>query len=116
MRRRHERTSTSAGRAAQRAGLVARKSRWRAGTIDNHGGFRLIEPRDNVCIAGERFDLTAEDVIELAPDNPDDPLEYKIIRAFLREHGRHPKHKAELQVWLHGLRAKATDYRDPMEH
>jgi hypothetical protein len=53
-----------ARRAAQRVGF-ARKSRWHLGTIDNHGGFMLVEPSRNVCINGSRFDLTAEDVIEL---------------------------------------------------
>ena len=52
-----------ARRAAKRVGLVARKSRWRAGTIDNSGGFMLIDPLDNLIMAGERFDMTAADVI-----------------------------------------------------
>jgi hypothetical protein len=43
-----------ARRAARRAGLVARKSRWRAGTIDNYGGFMLIEPLANITLAGFR--------------------------------------------------------------
>jgi hypothetical protein len=53
-----------ARRAAKRVGLIAKKSRWRAGSIDNHGGFMLIEPERNLCIAGERFDLSAQYVIE----------------------------------------------------
>jgi hypothetical protein len=53
-----------ARRAARRVGLEARKSRWRSGTIDNFGGYRLIDPWRNVCIDGERFDLSAEYVIE----------------------------------------------------
>jgi hypothetical protein len=39
-----------ARRAAKRVGLIARKSRWRAGTIDNHGGFTLIEWPGNASI------------------------------------------------------------------
>jgi hypothetical protein len=52
-----------ARRAAKRAGLVAKKSRWRQGTLDNHGGFMLIEPHRNNVLAGVRFDWSAEDVI-----------------------------------------------------
>ena len=33
-----------ARRLAKKAGWVAKKSRWRAGTVDNHGGFQLIDP------------------------------------------------------------------------
>jgi hypothetical protein len=32
----------------------ARKSRRRAGTVDNHGGFQLIEPLTNIVVGGER--------------------------------------------------------------
>jgi hypothetical protein len=52
-----------ARRAAGRYGLFAKKSRWRAGTSDNHGGFMLIESLHNRVVAGERFDLTAEEVL-----------------------------------------------------
>jgi hypothetical protein len=48
--------------AAKRDGLVARKSRWRRGSIDNHGEFMLIEPSGNYPVAGWRYDMTAEDV------------------------------------------------------
>jgi hypothetical protein len=51
-----------ARRAAKRVGLMARKSRWRVNSIDNYGGFQLINER-NWIVRGERFDLTAEDVI-----------------------------------------------------
>jgi hypothetical protein len=53
-----------ARRAAKRAGLWARKSRRRAGTVDNHGEFMLIDPSTNFVVAGERFDLTPREVIE----------------------------------------------------
>jgi len=36
-----------ARRAAKRIRLIAKKSRWRAGSIDNRGGFMLIEPYSN---------------------------------------------------------------------
>ena len=54
-----------ARRAAKRIGLLARKSRWRRDTIDNHGGYMLIEPYRNRVVAGSRFDLTTADVVEL---------------------------------------------------
>jgi len=57
------RLDAGARRAAKHAGLRARRSRWRAGSIDNCGGFQLI--RDNWIVAGEKFDLTAQDVIEV---------------------------------------------------
>jgi hypothetical protein len=53
-----------ARRAARRAGLIARKSRWRANTIVNQGGFRVVYQSDNLIVAGERYDLIARDVIE----------------------------------------------------
>jgi hypothetical protein len=53
-----------ARRAARRVGLVARKTRWRRGTIDNFGGFMLIDGHTNNVVDGERFDLSAEDVID----------------------------------------------------
>jgi hypothetical protein len=53
-----------ARRIAKNMGLLARKSRWRHGTIDNRGGFMLFDPLHNLVIGGERFDLSAEAVIE----------------------------------------------------
>jgi len=53
-----------ARRAARRVGLMAKKSRWRAGSIDNFGDFMLVDPRINGVVAGSRFDLSAEEVIE----------------------------------------------------
>ena len=52
-----------ARRAAKRVGPQARKSRWRAGSIDNLGDFQIIYPMHNWIIAGEKFDFTADDVI-----------------------------------------------------
>ena len=53
-----------ARRAAKRAGLYARKSRRGAGSVDNHGDFALIDPATNFMVAGFRFDMTAQEVIE----------------------------------------------------
>jgi hypothetical protein len=53
-----------ARRAAKRAGLVAKKAgRWRANSIDNRGGFQILNAQ-NLVVAGEKFDLTPEQVIE----------------------------------------------------
>jgi hypothetical protein len=52
-----------ARRVAKRVGLVARRSRWRAQTRDNQGGFMIVDPFNNLIVAGERFDLTAAEVI-----------------------------------------------------
>ena len=53
-----------ARRAARRVGLMARKSRWGLGSVDNLGGFMLINPESNFPVEGFRFDLTANYVIE----------------------------------------------------
>ena len=53
-----------ARRASKRAGFSALKRRWRIGTVDNRGGFQLLDPYSNRIVAGSRFDLTAEDVIQ----------------------------------------------------
>ena len=61
-------SESSARRAAKRAGLVARKSRWRRNTADNRGGFMLVEPITNTVMNGVRFDLTADAVIEFCAE------------------------------------------------
>lgn len=53
-----------ARRAARSAGFVATKSRWRAGSCDNLGGFMIIDPSRNFPVAGDRWGMTAEEVIE----------------------------------------------------
>ena len=53
-----------ARRAARRIGLSATKSRWRANSIDNFGGFMLVDPERNYIVSGSRYDLSAEDVFE----------------------------------------------------
>jgi hypothetical protein len=53
-----------ARRVAKRAGLVARKSRWRAHSLDNFGGFQIVEPYFNCIEEGMRFDMSAEEVIK----------------------------------------------------
>jgi hypothetical protein len=52
-----------ARRAAKRVGLYTKKTRWRANSIDNHGEFQIIDAYQNLIVAGERFDMSAEEVI-----------------------------------------------------
>jgi hypothetical protein len=40
----------------------------RAGSIDNYGGFMLVDPYTNGAVDGVRYDLSAEDVIERCRD------------------------------------------------
>ena len=47
----------------RRRGLALRKSRASI-SVDNHGGYQVLEARQNVVIAGRRFDLSLEDVAE----------------------------------------------------
>jgi hypothetical protein len=53
-----------ARRAAKRLGLVASKTRWRRDSVDNYGKFTLIDPYRNSILAGEKYDLDGEAVIE----------------------------------------------------
>jgi len=42
-------------------------SRWRLDTIDNHGGFMIVNDR-NLVVAGDRYDLSLEAVAEWIAD------------------------------------------------
>jgi hypothetical protein len=57
-----------ARRAARRAGLMARKTRWRVNTIDNRGGYMLVDPMTSLVVNGSRFDLSAAEVIEFCAE------------------------------------------------
>jgi len=57
-------SDSRARRAAKRVGLVARKSRGRRDSFYNFGGFILIDPYCSGLVAGQNFDLTADDVID----------------------------------------------------
>jgi hypothetical protein len=57
-------SESQARRAAKGVGLIARKTRWRRDSIDNHGGFQLIDPFTNTVADGVRFDLSPEEVVE----------------------------------------------------
>jgi hypothetical protein len=52
-----------ARRAARRNGWMAMKSR-RQISIDNEGGWMLVDARTNCVVAGLRFSMTPEEVID----------------------------------------------------
>ena len=56
-----------ARRAAQRAGYLALKSRWRHPGLPPRG-FMLIDASTRFCVAGSYFDLSAEDVLSFCAD------------------------------------------------
>ncbi|MEI7296584.1 hypothetical protein WCQ02_30960 [Paraburkholderia tropica] len=56
------RIESKARRAAKRVGLNMTKSR-RAESADNLGHFMLINSSANSIVAGEKYDMTAEQVI-----------------------------------------------------
>ncbi len=58
-----------ARRAAKKAGLVARKSRWRVGTVDSLGGYMLLNPYTNGIVGGSRFDMSADAVIHFCHES-----------------------------------------------
>jgi hypothetical protein len=43
-----------AWRAARKVDLAAHKSRWRLNSIDNFGGFQIVDPYRNAIVAGKR--------------------------------------------------------------
>jgi hypothetical protein len=55
-----------ARRAAKRAGYEAHKTRSHAGTEFNRGRFAIFDPVERCVVAGPRFEMTAEQVIEWA--------------------------------------------------
>lgn len=57
-----------ARRAAKRKGLIATKTRWRSNSVDNYGGFQLVDAWTNTVVDGLHFDLSAERVIEICAD------------------------------------------------
>jgi hypothetical protein len=58
-----------ARRAAKRAGLIAVRSRWRRDSVDNRGGFQILDPYRNAIVGGARFDMSAEEVIAFCAED-----------------------------------------------
>lgn len=74
-------------RRASRLGLGHRilSSRWRQDTIDNLGGYAIVNNRD-IVVAGDRYDLSLEAVSELLANEEREAL-YSLddLRAALRD-------------------------------
>lgn len=51
----------AARRKLAKHGYILVKSKCRNTTIDDHGGYRIVDLR-NIIVAGEKFTLTLEDV------------------------------------------------------
>lgn len=51
-----------ARRALRRQGYRLNKSQWRLGSIDNLGGYRIINTWTNFVDAGARWELSLDDV------------------------------------------------------
>ena len=47
-------------RALARDGLAIRKGRARTWSLDDQGGYMVIDPRRNAVVAGENYDLDLE--------------------------------------------------------
>ena len=61
---------SKARRAAKRVGLRATKSRWRKDSIDNYGGFQLVDVYTNTVVDGSRYDLSPDDAVEFCSKPP----------------------------------------------
>lgn len=57
------RLDDKARREAVKIGLIALRARGRRAANGKPGGFRLLD-RDGICVAGEGYELSAQDVIE----------------------------------------------------
>jgi len=61
----HEKTVENyARRVAQKAQLIARKSRRNRDTFVNQGGFMLVDIYTNIPVAGFNYDLTPQQVVD----------------------------------------------------
>jgi hypothetical protein len=54
-----------ARRAAKKVSLLLQKTRWKKESVDNRGGFQLVDPYYNTVVDGVRFDLTPQEVTEI---------------------------------------------------
>ena len=60
-----------ARRAARRIDHIATKSR-RTESLDNFGGFMLVDLYTNCVVAGIRYELSAEDVLDYCRESTED--------------------------------------------
>jgi len=59
----HLRNESTVRSQVQRMGYVLRKSR-RQESHDNLGGYKIVDPYQNLIVAGEKFELSLDDVVE----------------------------------------------------
>jgi len=64
MRKAEKRLDGKARRAARRQGWYVTKSR-KAEDANNLGGYMLVDAETNGVVAGSRYELSAEEVIEM---------------------------------------------------
>lgn len=57
-----QRNESKARRLAKKVGLSVHKSR-QSLSIDNHGGFQIVDQYTNTVLDGIRFEMSADDVI-----------------------------------------------------
>jgi hypothetical protein len=55
-------------RRSQKVGVSFGKSRWRKDSVDNLGGYQVINVAGNFVIAGSRFDADLHDVVTVIED------------------------------------------------
>lgn len=70
-----------ARRVAKTVGLLATKSRWRLNSVDNYGGFQIVDPYFNRVEAGLRYDMSAQDVIEYCQGQKDSAAKNELVKA-----------------------------------
>lgn len=54
--------ATRLRRKLNKLGYTMRKTNWRRDSIDNFGGYAIIDTEYNVIVRGSRFDLDLDDV------------------------------------------------------
>jgi hypothetical protein len=59
-----------ARRAARKVGLVAQEARWRQFSCDKLGGFMVMDPATRMPVAGDRWHLSAQEVIQFCQTFP----------------------------------------------
>lgn len=55
-------------RLAKRVNLLLEKSRARKWAINNRQGWRILDPQNNLIIAGQKWDLTIDEAAEVLED------------------------------------------------
>lgn len=59
-------------RRAAKLGFKIEKSNWRRDSIDNHGGYRIVDVSTNTVVDGVRFDLEIDYIADFIADQERD--------------------------------------------